>query len=736
MYLFQKDKLYICKKESEGFAIPQVLILGVGIAVGVSGLIAASILGLAGSKINRQELIAKASSYSGVTTLRTLLNDSSKDSFFHYFWPVNSCLDENECFKSYSPHPNPTKEYWPDEEWCEGSTDCEGRQKAPMCTPDEDIKWNNIIATYNKLLLDSNPIGSDLDNAKRDFKQSFNVISTKYIGTEENGVSSILIAGKAENKNSNAETASNKLRVNIQVDTQTPKGGFGFLSIGENQLDGEGYIEGEITPIYTSLFLGDLVLLPIENATGSIIWRRNLRSYDECGTFNAKAKYSGTTFPENSSSGIWVQPLKLPKPPRLSNVDPLGILICTPAVMQRDSNKCKIDAQNSKEKVYRIHSIYAKGPGSKFEVSTTDNNKITLEVMGDIDISNGGIFCHKNGTDECGTGRAENLTILFKQKTGIKGNKIVCNHLEDYRWSGGVTLKKSVDFANYKYPIDNNQLPGSSFLIDNTGPEKFGAFIYGPKVTFLSVRPKSRWLQIPNLEGGVDGAGLVVTTRASYGWIENTLGDLKDTMVNIVLTPNSNLIPYLGQKNLSITNDKEALSTEIVGVGYKVKPLRENSTLDPSARRVFLIYNRESENYHLRTFDILDANDVNNKNSEFSYPRGFAKINFESDTTDVKLGKNLNDSIASDWLGIFNINVFDREQDVNENYNNERNFSGAAWVKNLCFDDIEETKTWDIPDGFGKSLSDRYDNEEFNWGIRSYRGRSIILWDTLRDFKS
>ena len=24
--------------------------------------------------------------------------------------------------------------------------------------------------------------------------------------------------------------------------------------------------------------------------------------------------------------------------------------------------------------------------------------------------------------------------------------------------------------------------------------------------------------------------------------------------------------------------------------------------------------------------------------------------------------------------------------------------------------------------------------ESFNWGIKSYRGQSIILWDTLRDF--
>ena len=56
-------------KNSKGFAIPQILILGIGIAVGVSGLMAASILGLTGSRITRQELLAKSSSYSGIAKL-------------------------------------------------------------------------------------------------------------------------------------------------------------------------------------------------------------------------------------------------------------------------------------------------------------------------------------------------------------------------------------------------------------------------------------------------------------------------------------------------------------------------------------------------------------------------------------------------------------------------------------------------------------------------------------------
>ena len=71
------------------------------------------------------------------------------------------------------------------------------------------------------------------------------------------------------------------------------------------------------------------------------------------------------------------------------------------------------------EKIYRIHSLYVKGPGSIFEISTTDDSKIILEIMGDIDISNGGVFCHKDGLNACGTGKAENLTILFKQKNKV-----------------------------------------------------------------------------------------------------------------------------------------------------------------------------------------------------------------------------------------------------------------------------------------------------------------------------
>ena len=78
MHLWEKYSIRKSKNNNKGFALPQILIIGIGIAVGVSGLMAASILGLTGSRINRQELLAKASSYSGISKLRSLFNDNSK----------------------------------------------------------------------------------------------------------------------------------------------------------------------------------------------------------------------------------------------------------------------------------------------------------------------------------------------------------------------------------------------------------------------------------------------------------------------------------------------------------------------------------------------------------------------------------------------------------------------------------------------------------------------------------
>ena len=94
--------------------------------------------------------------------------------------------------------------------------------------------------------------------------------------------------------------------------------------------------------------------------------------------------------------------------------------------------------------------------------------------MGDIDISNAGIFCHRNGIESCGTGKPENLTILFKQKNNSELNKLICNRNTN---DGGVKLKDNYIYTNIGYPIENNRLPGHSFLIDKTGENSEHKFL-------------------------------------------------------------------------------------------------------------------------------------------------------------------------------------------------------------------------------------------------------------------
>ena len=695
-------------KSNQGFALPQILIIGIGIAVGVSGLMAASILGLTGSRINRQELLAKSSSYSGITKLRALFNDNSQGRLFNYFWLVNNCSDKStECQSTNVAIPS--NDYWADDSWCNDEENCSGRQKAPLCINNENFTWSEEQQLVRNLFSGPNTIGNTSENTEKEFEQSFNIISTKYIGTENSGINSVLIEGISYPINSTTESASNKLRVNIQVNGDTSESGFGFFGIGENNSDKKD-----------SLFLGNLNIVPFDNAKGSIIWRMNLDNINDCQNLKVLAKGEDSLLPENGNGGIWIQPLSLPKQPRLKNVIDIGTLICTKKNYEKNNSKCKLDAGNLTQKTFRIYSLYSKGPGSKFEVSTTDNSKIILEIMGDIDISNGGIFCHKNGTEECGTGKPENLTILFKQKNQSESNKLVCNRDDN---NGGAVLKNNLAYTNISYPIDNNTLPGHSFLIDNTGDnssEKFGAFIYGPKTTFISVQPKSNWVQITNEEDGSKG-GLVVTSRGSYGYIQNALGNsVNDQITNLILDSNLQLISYGGYG--------ENKSIEIIGLGEKVNDLPPGTQFNSSTNNVFLIFDNSTANYHLRSFNTININRLNSQNMQYAYPGSFAILNSKNSLNDINLGNNLEEyNAAKIWLDAFNIKV------QSTNKNTIRNFTGAVWVKNLCFDGSGE-KTWEFSSNFIDKLKGWHGNE-FNWGVKYYRGKSIILWDTLRDFQ-
>ena len=141
-------------KNSVGFALPQILIIGIGIAIGVSGIMAASILGLTGSRINRQELLAKSASYSGITKIRALFNDNSQGRLFNYFWIVNNCSNKaSDCDSTKIAMPS--NEYWSDDSWCNDEANCNGRQKAPLCLSNDNYSWPEEQAIVRNLFISS-----------------------------------------------------------------------------------------------------------------------------------------------------------------------------------------------------------------------------------------------------------------------------------------------------------------------------------------------------------------------------------------------------------------------------------------------------------------------------------------------------------------------------------------------------------------------------------------------------
>ena len=120
--------------------------------------------------------------------------------------------------------------------WCNDEENCSGRQKAPFCITNANSSWEEEQQLVRNLFVGSNIIGNFSANLEKEFEQSFNLISTKYIGTENSGINSILIEGISSPIESNKESASNKLRVNIQVNSDI-RNQDSVFGIGENNSD-------------------------------------------------------------------------------------------------------------------------------------------------------------------------------------------------------------------------------------------------------------------------------------------------------------------------------------------------------------------------------------------------------------------------------------------------------------------------------------------------------------------
>ena len=87
--------------------------------------------------------------------------------------------------------------------------------------------------------------------------------------------------------------------------------------------------------------------------------------------------------------------------------------------------------------------------------------------------------------------------------------------------------------------------------------------MYGPKTTFISATPNSKWVQITNNEDS-NNSSMIVTSRGSYGYIANTIGQsIEGNMTNLILDSDLTLIPYGGYQN-------NGNKLEIIGIGKKL----------------------------------------------------------------------------------------------------------------------------------------------------------------------
>ena len=92
---FKNNTKFITKyllriSKSEAFALPQILVLAIGMAFSLVGLMNLSINRLSTSKLSNKEMQAKNASLSAFNSIKTLFNNS-KSGAYYYYWLLKTC---------------------------------------------------------------------------------------------------------------------------------------------------------------------------------------------------------------------------------------------------------------------------------------------------------------------------------------------------------------------------------------------------------------------------------------------------------------------------------------------------------------------------------------------------------------------------------------------------------------------------------------------------------------------
>ena len=236
-----------------------------------------------------------------------------------------------------------------------------------------------------------------------------------------------------------------------------------------------------------------------------------------------------------------------------------------------------------------IDNLIVKGEDS-FGIVTSDKSPITLLVKGSIDISHGGKICHRDSSvnNFCGSGKPENLTILFEQTNSpnIKQKQA----LECSRF-GGINLK-------------SQDLPNNTFFMSSTGKsfkEKFSGFVHATDTTFSTASLPSSYYQNPRR-----GNKLVVISRGLYAMINDPEGrSFEDRRPKHFKTSDLNYIPYKTDLTTSKLNKMNNL--HIIGVGSRCE------SCDPGLNtmlNMILVWDSNSNNYSLRGIEFSNNQPV------------------------------------------------------------------------------------------------------------------------------
>ncbi len=712
-------KVIFCRKKikvnrDEGFAIPQILLLGLLLTTSLTALIKSAIDRYTSTKLKSLEMHSMNASYSAVSSIKSFLNNS-QDRAYNYFWLAKSCSlksADEECpnFNSgisgiewpgslvKGQFNDLSSVFWLDTDWCNGTNvnGCIGRQVAPKCNyrralvNSRPLDWTFYTSVAQRFI-DNNDdlVGIENNYLLDNHEQRFSIKSSDYLGTELAGENSFLIEGITKAVGTNNKTSVNKLRVNIAVTSIVPNSGFSFISAGENELD------------RNSLNLSNLNV--IGDQSGSIIWRKNIIDPRECNDIEYLSGINqALELPKKG--GLWTQPLSIPSRPnvvinkdQVGNWD-LGNRVCTPNNSNLISSRCSFlensgweDYKNIQRTVF-MNNLIVKGRNASFNISTSDESPLTIVFNGSVDISNGGQICHRDGSSSCGSGKPENLTIIFNQSN-----------------ESNISQKQALECSSFGgIKLNNNVLPNNTFFLRSTESSDFSAFVYALDTTFSTSTLPSRYYQNP-----IGGRKLLVVSKGLYSVIDDPESVYETELTpKVFKTVNSNYIPF--QTDLVTYQIDEMQNNHMIAAGSRCE------TCDPGENTMLnmaLLWNSVTNNYYLRGFYYQDNEVI------------LADQNIGGRIWLKELGLFPLSNENKDWLDIYGIDLKD-SLNLNENIT----IKGAVWAKNVCLDRNKVTN-WRFDRDFANNLPKRHSNDDFNYGVRYYRGRGIKVWDTLRDFK-